>query len=67
MNIAAANLGVALASFIGARVVASPMGLQATPWVTALLVVVALLLTVWSGFLDRKALAENNGWKHDAD
>ncbi|WP_455550585.1 MFS transporter [Brenneria goodwinii] len=67
LNIAAANLGIALASFIGARVVASPLGLQATPWVSALLVVVALLLTVWSGFLDRKALAENNGWKHDAD
>ncbi|WP_425490511.1 hypothetical protein [Brenneria izadpanahii] len=67
LNIAAANLGIALASFIGARVVASPLGLQATPWISALLVAVALLLTLWSGVLDRKAQAENNGQKCYAD
>lgn len=66
LNIAAANLGIALAAFIGARVVDSQLGLEATPWVSALLVAVALLLTLWSGLLDRRAIHANNVREHHA-
>jgi predicted MFS family arabinose efflux permease len=55
LNIAAFNLGIALGAWLGGVVVESPMGLGATPWVGAILVVVALLLTIWSGALDRRA------------
>jgi MFS transporter, DHA1 family, inner membrane transport protein len=54
LNIAAANLGIALAAYIGGRVVASSLGLGATPWVSALLVIAALALTIASGYLDRR-------------
>ncbi|MGO7508245.1 hypothetical protein ACC686_36165, partial [Rhizobium johnstonii] len=36
-------------------VVESPLGLASTPWIGAILVAVALLLTIWSGALDRRA------------
>ncbi len=55
LNIAAFNLGIALGAWLGGVVVESPMGLGATPWVGAILVAVALLLTIWSGALDRRA------------
>lgn len=55
LNIAAFNLGIAVGAWVGGRVVASPIGLGATPWVGALLVAGALLLTLWSGALDRRA------------
>lgn len=55
LNIAAFNLGIAAGAWIGGLVVASPLGLGATPWVGALLVAAALLLTLWSGHLDRRA------------
>ncbi|WAC28809.1 MFS transporter [Ancylobacter sp. SL191] len=55
LNIAAFNLGIAVGAWVGGRVVASPLGLGATPWVGALLVGGALLLTLWSGALDRRA------------
>ncbi|HVJ40436.1 MAG TPA: MFS transporter [Dongiaceae bacterium] len=54
LNIAAFNLGIALGAWIGGLVVASPLGLGATPWVGAILVAAALLLTIWSGVLDRR-------------
>lgn len=54
LNIAAFNLGIALGAWIGGLVVASPLGLGATPWVGAILVTAALLLTIWSGVLDRR-------------
>lgn len=55
LNIAAFNLGIAIGAWLGGLVVESPLGLGATPWVGAILVVVALLLTMWSGALDRRA------------
>jgi multidrug resistance protein len=55
LNIAAFNLGIALGAWLGGLVVESPMGLPATPWIGGILVAGALLLTVWSGALDRKA------------
>jgi predicted MFS family arabinose efflux permease len=54
LNIAAFNLGIALGAWLGGMVVDSPLGLSATPWVGAILVSGALLLTLWSGVLDRR-------------
>ncbi|ARO33630.1 major facilitator superfamily protein (plasmid) [Rhizobium sp. NXC14] len=56
LNIAAFNLGIAMGAWLGGLVVGSPLGLGATPWVGAILVVIALLLTVLSGALDRRAV-----------
>ncbi|MCJ8144495.1 MFS transporter [Ancylobacter sp. A5.8] len=55
LNIAAFNLGIALGAWIGGLVVASPLGLIATPAIGAVLVAGALGLTIWSGVLDRRA------------
>ncbi|MCC4108515.1 MFS transporter [Serratia ureilytica] len=54
LNIAAFNIGIALGSVIGGRTVAS-LGLAQTPWIGALIVVVALLLVSISGRLDKKS------------
>lgn len=53
LNIAAFNVGIALGSVIGGQTVAS-LGLAQTPWIGALIVVVALLLIGFSGRLDKK-------------
>ena len=55
LNIAAFNLGIAVGAWIGGLVVASPLGFGRRPWVGAILVVVALLLTILSGALDRRS------------
>lgn len=52
LNIAAFNVGIALGAWGGGLIV-DYWGLQHTPWVGALIVVVAILLTRWSGKLDR--------------
>ncbi len=57
LNIAAFNLGIALGSWIGGVVVTSPLGLGSTPWVGAVMVAGAVLLTLWSGLLDARAQA----------
>ncbi|CAI1861300.1 Inner membrane transport protein ydhP [Serratia marcescens] len=54
LNIAAFNIGIALSSVIGGQTVAS-QGLAQTPWIGALIVVVALLLVSLSGRLDKKS------------
>ncbi|EPA6638142.1 TPA: MFS transporter [Serratia marcescens] len=54
LNIAAFNIGIALGSVIGGQTVAS-LGLAQTPWIGALIVVVALLLVNLSGRLDKKS------------
>ncbi|MFT0859258.1 MFS transporter [Ancylobacter sp. G4_0304] len=56
LNIAAFNLGIALGAWVGGLVVASPLGLIATPAIGAVLVAGALGLTIWSGVLDRRAV-----------
>ncbi|MFT6897093.1 MAG: DHA1 family inner membrane transport protein [Paraglaciecola sp.] len=53
LNIAAFNLGIAMGSIIGGTVVAN-MRLIDTAWIGALIVVLALVLTRWSGFLDKR-------------
>ncbi|MBS7539018.1 MFS transporter [Ancylobacter lacus] len=57
LNIAAFNLGIALGAWVGGVVVASPLGLRATPLVGAVLVAGALALTLCSAALDRRAAA----------
>ncbi|WP_293761978.1 MFS transporter [uncultured Aquitalea sp.] len=54
LNIAAFNLGIAFGAWAGGRIVVS-LGIMATPWVGALIVLAALVLTSWSGALDRRA------------
>ncbi|MGO4746567.1 MFS transporter [Serratia quinivorans] len=53
LNIAAFNVGIALGSVIGGQTV-STLGLAQTPWIGAVIVLVALLLVGISGRLDKK-------------
>lgn len=59
LNIAAFNVGIALGAW-GGGVIVAQAGLMHTPWVGALVVLVALLLTRISGYLDRKAHMASN-------
>ena len=54
LNIAAFNVGIAGGAWVGGLIV-EHLGLMATPWIGALVVVGAWVLTTWSGMLDRKA------------
>ncbi|WP_199103921.1 MFS transporter [Aquitalea sp. ASV11] len=54
LNIAAFNLGIAFGAWAGGLIVEA-MGIMATPWIGALIVLLALALTTWSGVLDRRA------------
>ncbi|GFZ33090.1 chloramphenicol resistance protein [Clostridium zeae] len=53
INIAAFNLGIAIGAFVGGIVVDS-LGLANTPWVGAIMVLGAVLLTAISRYLDSK-------------
>jgi DHA1 family inner membrane transport protein len=53
LNIAAFNIGIAIGAWGGGNIVAEH-GLMNTPWVGAIVVLVALVLTRCSGMLDRK-------------
>lgn len=53
LNIAAFNLGIAGAAWAGGLIVTS-FGLMHTPWIGALVVLVALALTYLSGMLDQR-------------
>ena len=53
LNIAAFNLGIAGAAWAGGLIV-THLGLMHTPWIGALVVLVSLALTYWSGALDRR-------------
>lgn len=55
LNIAAFNIGIAIGAWLGGRVV-EDMGLMNTPWIGALIVLVALLLTRISASLDSREL-----------
>ena len=54
LNIAAFNVGIAGGAWGGGLIV-SKLGLLATPWIGALVVLGAVGLTSWSGRLDRRA------------
>ena len=53
LNIAAFNLGIAGGAWLGGHIVAG-WGLMHTPWIGALVVLGAVGLTAWSGWLDRR-------------
>ena len=56
LNIAAFNLGIAGAAWAGGLIV-THFGLMHTPWIGALVVLVSLALTHWSGRLDARPRA----------
>ena len=56
LNIAAFNVGIALGAWAGGLIVAQ-LGLMATPWIGALVVVGAFVLTTLAGKLDRRDAA----------
>lgn len=47
-NIAAFNIGIAIGAYVGGLVVESSLGLEATPWVGALFVLLAIVVTLMS-------------------
>ncbi|MCE0761107.1 MFS transporter [Marinobacter sp. G11] len=53
LNIAAFNVGIAIGSLLGG-VIIEDMALMDTAWIGALIVVLALILTRLSGFLDKR-------------
>ncbi|SDW90927.1 MFS transporter [Paenibacillus sp. PDC88] len=53
LNIAAFNAGIAIGAYLGG-VVNDSIGLIHTPWVGSLMVLGAVLLTIWSLMLERK-------------
>ncbi|MCW8335649.1 MFS transporter [Vibrio paucivorans] len=59
LNIAAFNVGIALGAWGGGLIVAN-VGLMHTPWIGAMIVLLALCLTRLSGRLDNKSTALNN-------
>lgn len=54
LNIAAFNVGIALGAWGGGLIVEN-VGLMNTPWIGAIVVLLALVLTRFSGALDKKA------------
>jgi DHA1 family inner membrane transport protein len=53
-NIAAFNVGIAIGAYAGGLIVASPLGLGATPWVGAIFVLLAVIVTLLSTRISRK-------------
>ncbi|MFW8590136.1 MFS transporter [Glaciecola sp. 2405UD65-10] len=58
LNIAAFNVGIAIGAWGGGLIVETK-GLMNTPWVGAIVVLIALILTRYSGMLDKKEKALN--------
>ena len=55
LNIAAFNIGIALGSIIGGSVVES-MTLRDTAWIGAVISLLALIVTRYSGLLDKREI-----------
>ncbi|PFH82234.1 MFS transporter [Bacillus sp. AFS088145] len=53
LNIAAFNVGIAIGAFIGGLVV-DTIGLIHTPWIGGIMVLGAVLLSIWSASLEKK-------------
>lgn len=53
LNIAAFNLGNAMGAYLGGLVITYQLGLNAVPWVAAILTVIGLVIAVWSLLLDK--------------
>ncbi len=54
LNIAAFNLGNAMGAYVGGLVITHQLGLNAVPWVAAILTVIGLVIAVWSLLLDKR-------------
>ncbi|AXI02472.1 MFS transporter [Aquirhabdus parva] len=54
LNIAAFNLGNAMGAWVGGLVITHQLGLNAVPWVAALLTVFGFIVAVWSLLLDKR-------------
>jgi MFS transporter, DHA1 family, inner membrane transport protein len=54
LNIAAFNLGIAAAAWLGGLIV-THLGIMHTAWIGALVVLVSLAITTWSGVLDKRS------------
>lgn len=54
INIAAFNIGIAIGSYAGGIIVTSALGLESTPWIGALFLVVTGFITLYSIRLSRK-------------
>ena len=59
LNIAAFNIGIAVGSILGGAIVEG-MQLSDTAWIGAIISVAALLVTRYSGYLDKRALSTAN-------
>lgn len=53
-NIAAFNLGITAAAWSGGLIV-THLGIMYTPYIGALVVLVSLAITTWSGVLDKRS------------
>lgn len=53
-NIAAFNIGIAIGAYVGGLIVSSELGLGATPWVGAIFVLLAVLITLYSAKINRR-------------
>jgi MFS transporter, DHA1 family, inner membrane transport protein len=53
-NIAAFNVGIAIGAYVGGLIVSSRLGLGATPWIGAILVVLAVIVTLISTKITKK-------------
>jgi len=54
LNVAAFNIGIAIGAWIGGKVVISSLGLSATPWIGAIFLAAAIVLTVVSHRLAKR-------------
>lgn len=54
INIAAFNVGIAIGAYAGGLIVTSSLGLENTPWIGALFLLAAVLITVYSIKISRK-------------
>lgn len=54
INIAAFNIGIAIGAYIGGIVVTTSLGLSSTPWIGALFLIIAVLITLYSIRLSKK-------------
>lgn len=54
INIAAFNVGIAIGAYAGGLIVTSSLGLENTPWIGALFLIVAVLITAYSIKISRK-------------
>lgn len=58
LNISAFNAGIAIGAYVGG-IITDELGLIHTPWIGAIMVVGAVILTAWSRSMEKKETADN--------